>query len=322
MSGWITATGESQPNVQSNLAPENTQWEPKIETGMHAEVIFRDGQGFYVDHSGQKYQADQGVTTDEGILASARDEGGGLIHGRAVMASDQVTLPGGMPTSAAVAADLGFLQRNPDGTFSDMPEETTTGGGNDDNDSAAEESYAVPQFSIGNEGEAAMDKIVGHVEAGNAIKTMDEILNLGSVSENTLARMASEAGMEPDEMAATINTAHQGFYDAAASHLASRGVDTGEAFEAFIGANPRVFEALGASARSLVMNNDTSGLDEVADAFLEQADKFMTAEVEAALDDAGFKYRTDSNGGLIVITETGVEVPFQVAVRQKIVRFV
>ncbi|UWP91404.1 hypothetical protein K3X13_10010 [Aliiroseovarius crassostreae] len=317
MSEWITATGETQTNTQSNLLPEDAQRGPIIETSMHAEVIFREGEGFYVEHVGQEYQADQGVNTNDGILASARTEGGGLIHGRNVIASDQVILPGGMPTSAGVAADLGFLVRNPDGTFSEGTSSAEHGSDNS-NDATNNE---ASEFHIGDEGEVAMDTIVEKVEPGAAIAALNEVLANGQVSDGTLQRMAASAGMEPHQIAEMVNTAHAGFHEAATDHMANLGVTDEEAFDAFLNENPHAFGKLAEGARALVMGQGTEGLDTVASQFMEQADRYMTEDVIVALDTAGFEHRPDGKGGLIVITNDGMQVPFQVAVRQKIVRF-
>ncbi|MCC7408856.1 MAG: hypothetical protein IT442_12340 [Phycisphaeraceae bacterium] len=56
------------------------------------------------------------------ILGSARQrENGSVVVGRSVGPDDIVRLPGGMAVEASFAADHGFLVRNPDGSFSDVP---------------------------------------------------------------------------------------------------------------------------------------------------------------------------------------------------------
>lgn len=324
MTGWITASGESQTLSTSNLAPENAPRGPQTETSSHMEVTFRNGEATLTHNPGQEYQADQGVNTSGGVLASARTEGGGVIVARSLKGTDQVTLPGGMSTSINAAVTIGYLQRNPDGSFSETPMATAAaaGGGGDGNGDNSDEGEDGPaQFSLGDDGEKVMTEITSSFQPGDTIRAMDEVLNFGEVSESTLARMASQAGLEPSEVADKLNTAHTAFYEAATSHMGALGVTNGDAFEAFVNENPRWYGELSKGARDLVMSNNTEGLDTVADAFLEQADRYMADDVMDALEDAGYGHKSNGKGGLLVVLNDGTEVPFQVAVRQKIITF-
>lgn len=165
-----------------------------------------------------------------------------------------------------------------------------------------------------------MTEIRESVTPGDSIRAMDEVLQLGEVNENTLTRMASHAGLSPDEMSEKIEAAHSGFYDAASDYMAERGVVDEDAFAAFIAQNPQHMQGLTDAARSLVMNNDPTGFDGLADAFLEQADVFMTDEAKDALDAAGFEWAEVPGGGLKVIYE-GMPVSWKVAARQRLITF-
>ena len=59
----------------------------------------------------------------------------------------------------------------------------------------------------------------------------------------------------------------------------------------------------------------------MADAFLEKADRYMKDDVKAALKEAGYGHQTDGRGGLLVVLNSGAQVPFNVAVRQKVITF-
>lgn len=165
-----------------------------------------------------------------------------------------------------------------------------------------------------------MTEILDSVTQRASIKAMDEILQLGEVNENTLTRMASHAGLSPDEMSEKIEAAHLAFYGAASDYMAERGVVDEDAFAAFIAQNPQHMQGLTEAARSLVMNNDPTGFDGLADAFLEQADVFMTEEAKDALDAAGLGWAEVPGGGHKVIYE-GVPVSRNVAVRQRLITF-
>lgn len=319
MSNWITASGNVEST--SNLLPADAPRGTKIEHSSHMEITYRSGQSTIVDNSSREYQADQGVNTSDGILASARTEGGGLIVNRSLTGKDRVTLPGGMATRVEVAVSLGYLQRNPDGSYSETSMAAATGGGGNGDDDNGEGDEAPAEFTIGDEGEKAMAEIVQSFQPGAAIKAMDEIINRGEVSANTLALLASQAGLEPHQVAEKFNTAHAAFHSAAADHLATHGVTDEDSFDAFLNENPRWFGELAKGARDLVMSNSTKGLDAVADAFLERADRYMAEDVKDALEAAGYGHKSDGRGGLLVVFNSGTEVPFQVAVRQKIITF-
>lgn len=321
MSNWITAEGNS-PAPASNLL--NADQSGKAQT-----VVGNSG----LEVVGSKLTSHKGVEHTEGsapthyqgsVLATAKTEGGGVIVARSVRATDQVTLPGGMATRAEVAAHMGYLVRNPDGTFSDVPPSPTLKNPADvvtSNTPQAEPSADDEDgIEIGEEGAAAFKAITETVMPGDAIKAMDEILQRGEVSDNTLARMASMASEEPEQMVEKINAAHQGFYEAASAHMATLGVTDGDAFMSFLGSNPQQMQQMAEAARAWMMNGDTRGMDDVASRFMEQADQHMSEEVREALAEAGLEYQQTADGRLMVIVD-GVPVPWNVAVRQQIIRF-
>jgi hypothetical protein len=73
-------------------------------------------------------------------------------------------------------------------------------------------------------------------------------------------------------------------------------------------------------ARDLVMSNDTKALTGVAEAFLEQADRYAPEDVKTALDEAGYSYEEGPNGRLMVHVE-GYPIAWNVAVRQELIKF-
>ncbi len=113
-----------------------------------------------------------------------------------------------MTTNISAAIYAGFLTRNHDGSFSDVqtpkalknPAEEALKGAPKADLKPSEEQPAA--FSIGDDAEKAMAEITQNVWQSDSIKAMDEVFQLGGVSENTLGRMASAAGVEPDQMQA------------------------------------------------------------------------------------------------------------------------
>lgn len=329
MSEWISATTGEPAITTSPLRTETGKpHEANAVVGNGGlELTIRHGKGTLTGGGGFEVKNAADETYRGSVMATAATEGGGIIVNRAVRSNDRVTLPEGITTSAAVAASMGFLVRNHDGTFSDVPSKSVLKDpteasmpGKPDASPEGSTDDAQDGFTIGDEGEAAMTAIIDSVGDGVATLAMDEVLQLGEVSERTLNRMAVQAGVEPAEIAAQINAAHQGFHEAATARMAARGVTEEDAFMAFLGDNPQVAGKMFEGARSLVRGS-TGGIDEVADAFLEQADRYMPDAVKDALEDAGSQWQQGDNGRLFVVTEDGMRVPFNVAVRQQVIRF-
>ncbi|MFG6572538.1 hypothetical protein ACGYLO_13115 [Sulfitobacter sp. 1A13353] len=335
MSDWITTRGEV-PDGDTNLAPEarRGQGSTTVGTGGLETRTDADGNSYIVKQENQEYThgGDQGYQGS--IIGTARTEGGGVIVNRSANGTDRITLPNGMTTSIAAAVNIGMLTRNADGSYADVqtpealknpaqavPIWQAQGGPEDALEDAPEDE--APAFTIGDAGEEAMTALVESVSQGDMIKATDEILRLGGVSENTLARMAGHAGVEPDVMAAQIEAAHGGFYETATAHLAAHGVVNEDGFQAYLSENPQQMQKLLEASRGLPSSSDasvTDGLTEVAAAFVENGDKFMPQEVKDALDEVGFDYETGANGRILVKID-GYPVPWNVAVRQGLIKF-
>ncbi len=333
-SNWITAAGET-PDGDTNLTPEAQRGQATAVVGGRGleTRTAPNGESYILENRNQGYTngADEGFQGS--VIATARTEGGSLIMSRPPTVSDRVTLPNGMTTNISAAIHAGYLTRNSDGSFSDVktpetlknpadtapfgkPQETPEGGADE-----AEKQDEV--FTIGEEGEEALTSIFQSVPQGDIVRATDEILQLGGVSDNTLARMASIAGIEPEAMAAQIATAHQGFYDTASAHLEKHGVVNDEGFQAYLSDHPQQMRALIEASRGLLSSshaNVLGGLTDVAASFVENGDTYMPEEVKAALDEAGFSYEMGVNGRLMVKID-GYPVPWNVAVRQGLIKF-
>ncbi|WP_299789451.1 hypothetical protein [uncultured Marivita sp.] len=333
MSEWFTADGTPSPST-SNLTPEAFFAEEPASRaryevggrGLEVKTPFDGGAARLVASQNTEYQAGEDLGYQGSIIGSAKTEGGSPIVNRKVTLQDRVTLPGGMTTNVAAAVQIGLLVRNADGSFSDVVQPETLKNpaeiaryGAPEGGPEAEPEAAEQAFDLGDAGREALSVLSETTMPGDQIRAMDEVLQLGGVSENTMARLASQAGMEPEQMGEIINTLHQAYYDAATDHLAAHGVTNEDAFEAFLGDNPRLAREVLDGARALVMTNDTNALTDVADAFLEQADRYMPQDVTAALNEVGLPYRMD--GGRVFVNFDGQDVPWSIAVRQKLLKF-
>lgn len=330
MSKWINAKGETEQHV-SNLADGPQEANQLNGPQVSSETVWRNGVAAQKitprRESGEWTSAVPERPTTGSVMSTVAAHHGGPIIGRMPNGNDRVFVDG-METRIDAAVLNGYLVRNADGSFSDAaqpvlknPARAAMEGTHQGKPEAAGEVAGGEDFHIGEEGEAAMTSLLQGAMTSDVIRARDEILHHGGVTENTLGRMASAMNMEPSQAAEMVNAVHQGFYDTAMDHLADLGVTDEDALEAFIGANPQIAQSLPKVANDLFTNNDTSGLDALADKFMTQADRFMTEDVKAALEEAGYGWADDGQGGLRVVLAGGQQVSFEVAVKQKIITF-
>ena len=321
--GWITATGEAEAST-SNLADLDVRSGIKTEVGTHNSLEVT-GSGPVRANASAEYTLGQEAPTQGSVMASVKNHSGGGIYGRNPTGKDTVDV-GGIRTSIDVAVSMGMLVRNPDGSFSDVPEapnlkdpteaaqqgKPTADGG--EPDTAAE-------VTFGEAAEEALTGLIAGQQPGNLIKALDSTLNSGGeVDRGVLEKMASAASVEPEEMEQQIATVHSGVHEAATNILADHGVGDDDAFEAFINSTPGAAEKLAQAGRDLFMNSDTSGLTDLADAYVAKMDRFEGDYVKEMLTDAGYAFEGDASTG-IRVNVRGTMVPWEVAVKQKIITF-
>jgi len=226
-----------------------------------------------------------------------------------------------------VAADMGLVVRNPDGTFADNPAtlrnpatEAQAKAPSKEGTSNGKDKGEPEGVSFGETGDAAMADLMAGQNPGDLFKTVDSVLHHGDVDKATIERMASMAGVEPDEMETQVNTVWQGAYDAASDFMADVGIEDGEAFQAFITSDTKRMSDMMEAARNYFVHHKTEGLQTMADAYLPQMDRYETSRVRDMLTDAGYQF-ADKPGGGIDVMVNGVPVSWEVAVKQKIVTF-
>ena len=322
-SGWITATGEVEGST-SNLAGSDRPTNHQPETRFKGGLVSGSSGEMTPDVAAGEYILRPNDDASGGLMATVRTQSGSAIMGRSPRGNDVIMIEG-MPVDLNVAALLGYVTRNPDGSFSDkaapvrLKDPTAAAKAQGEREEAPKAQVEADDFGLSHEAQKALGKIAHNVMPGDAIKAMDSILMRGEADTHTIERMASQAKMEPHEMADLVNTAHHGFYDVATDMITEGGIDE-DAFIAFVGSDKGRGDAVVEAARAMVMTNDMAGLTELRDSFYEQADKFMPDETKAALTEAGFDFRDGADGLKVIVG--GMEVSFGVAVKQGIVKFV
>ena len=306
---------DSFGTAKSARAPTGAAMPIKTQVGESYAVDYGpNGEMKHSTSSGISHQTNKAAPAHLGILATARTAQNGAVTGRALNPNDTVAI-GNMRTSVASAEQNGWLVRNADGSYSEpgqnhtsFPEaasaENSTAdqqGGEDRSQKAAQsDQSAAEEFTLGDEGEKLLSEIVSTYDPATTSRAMDEAIMRGEFSDRTLAALAQKSGEDPATVAGKLVNAYEAFHDATMDRFAARGVVDEDALSAFVNDNPRYHEVAQRGARELATSNKTASLDSIADAFVEQADRYMPNDVKAALDQAGIPYRSDGKGGLVI----------------------
>ncbi len=317
MTNWITATGDVEASA-STIADKSITSQIKTEVG-NGGGWQSAGDGKAVSNPSTSYQARANDDDSGGIMATVRSPSGSMLMSRSPNGSDIIMYQGmGIPLS--VAANMGLVTRNPDGSFSDREAPAAL------KDPTAEAKAKAPAekatgatdgVTFGEAAEATLTELMGSQMPGDLIKTVDSVLLTGDVNAATIGRMASMAGVEPAEMTEKVATVWQGAYDAASDFM---GIENGEAFQAFITSDTQRKADMVEAARNFFMHNKTEGLQTMADAYLPAMDRYEGSRVKAMLTEAGYQFADRPGGGVNVLVN-GQPISWEVAVKQKIITF-
>jgi hypothetical protein len=294
-----------------------------------AEVTFANGQATTAPVRSNEFQAETGFEVPGDVMSTAKNPSGSAVMGRKITPSDTIETHG-QRMSVAIAMQLGFLTEDAAGNFvttatgqagakqADAPKgviQLASGG-------TVEEALANG-FVATPDGEAALATIIGTTHSDTQIAALTSFLqNDGVVDDRVLARMASQASVEPGEIAATIERAHAGMQEAVLKHLAPHGVYDHDAFTNFLHSDSRIHSRLMQSVRDLVTHNSTVGLETLAAEFAESADIVDPVNVEWALEDEGIPFTRNPRGGLVLdFTKEGYgQMPFKQALRAGLIK--
>lgn len=264
-------------------------------------------------HGANVFQAATDFEVSGDVLSTAKSLQGSPVVGRGVQASDTIQCHGQRMTIGQ-AIQLGFVGKDIAGNFTATPEgiagaadngapegkiELASGG-------TAEEAEAGG-FLGTPEAEEALSTITQHVTQETQVAALHSFLrNGGEVDQNTVNRMASQAGVEPAFMAETIEAAHEGMTTAIMEKLRPLGVYDPNVFAHYLHGDNQTHQRMIERARDLMMNNSTKGFEALTEDFAMAADKVDPAGVAEALTDSGIKFTRMAAGGyLLDLTEQG-----------------
>lgn len=318
MANWITATGEIEGSASTLTSPDSPA--PLGGSGIS------DG-GFRGRDTSAGFTARANDDESDGIMATVRSQAGSPIMTRNPNGNDLIKYQGATIT-LDVAAHLGLVTRNPDGSFSDKTTPAAlkdpTAGAKAPANKASEEKAEGEDGTVtfGEKAQATLQELLATQKhhPGNMFRAVDSVLHTGDLDATALERMASIEGVEPAEMRAKVETVWQGAYDTGTDILAEAGIEDEDAFQAFITSDPRRKSEFTEAARNFFVHSKPEGLRTMAEAYLPAMDRYEGARVKAMLNEAGWQFAEKAGGGINVIVH-GTQVPWEVAVKQKIITF-
>ena len=263
-------------------------------------------------HGANEFQAATDFEVAGNILSTAKNPSGSAVSHRPLQDNDTIACHGQRMTLGQ-AVSLGFVTKDIAGNFA----ATTTGtagaavgapkGKLELASGGTAEEAAAQDFRASPEAEDAFSAIAENVASETQVAALHSFLrNGGEVDQNTVNRMASQAGVEPETMAGTIETAHAGLKSAIMEKLRPLGVYDPAVFEHYLHQDNQTHQRLIESTRDLVMNNSTKGFEALAQDFAESADKVDPAGVADALNERGIKFtRMNAGGYLLDLTAQG-----------------
>jgi hypothetical protein len=239
-----------RPNT-SNLLEPGTGNSTRAGTAVHRW----DSSGFETTSS--KYQS---VTVGgpqenagDSVVASARTPWGVKADPYSLK-DDYVVSVGGLETTVAVARTMGLIARDPSGRYIDaasasepnVPEQSMQPAG---------DAFTSPQD------EAVLTDWVGRTSGGNQVRAFLEAMEEGEVHRNTVTALASEAGVSPEAMEATLGRVIGAFEKQAETVIARQGVPVGPFLQ---WAETNRSGELREAAMQMALSRDTSSLAELA----------------------------------------------------------
>jgi hypothetical protein len=293
------------------------------------EVTLSSGQMVTTAKVSNEFKAHGGFESPGDLMSTARGASGSPVVGRQLGMADTIQAHGYRMT-LAMAMELGFVSKDLAGNFVATAEGQAGATHSDAAKTASAlasggtaEEAAESTFMATPEGEAALSEIMAATSMDTQVNALNSILrNDGEIEPLALNRLASQAGIEPSEMAEIIERAHDGMQEAVLKHLAPFGVYDHAAFTAFVHGSPETHARLLASVRDLMMSNSTKGLESLARDFAECADTVDPEGVAAALGAAGIPFTVKQSGAFVLdLKSKGMgQMAFREAVRAGIIQ--
>ncbi|MFN3279580.1 MAG: hypothetical protein ACK41Y_14455 [Paracoccus hibiscisoli] len=282
-------------------------------------------------HGEGKWTSTSDLARGEGIERTVRNANGFPVLDRPYQAQDRVNIPGMNGVTLAQAAQLGFAKMNQDGSFSfsgeagsdraaapsNNPQGNPQGQPSGDTEGAPSDAET---FRISDSGEEAMTALVGSLPQSTQMAAINAVVETGNISPEMIDRMAQRSGQDPEELTRQVLAVHEGFYDAVMDRVGALGVHDDELFGDFINTDSRMARQMQQAVRDMVMNNDPTGFDSLAQKFTAELDLIDPESVTAALKGAGIQHRKSGSGEILLTMQGHPEVSYREAVKLGLIK--
>lgn len=206
----------------SNAAPEGSQ---NVVVNNRPGSISVSADGTVTTQRPQTLNVADFVNPAGGAFATARTKTGSPRLDGAFQPSDIINI-GGQEMQVSTAEMLGMVSRDGQGRYTEVQAGIDAAKAAPEVEEAVDDAkpFADPQA------EASFSSLVQGVSPGQQVTVMQELINSGEVSPNSLARASSEAQREPSEMSAHLSQVMQSFRSEAVAVVTSLGSDDPEGF--------------------------------------------------------------------------------------------
>ncbi|SCX87413.1 hypothetical protein [Paracoccus tibetensis] len=258
-----------------------------------------------------------------GIERSILSPTGSPVMNRSYQPSDTVEV-GGQRMALSMAANLGFVRMDGQGgySFSGNGDEARASGAADEGQPQGQQDDAPASdtFRASDEAETALTSLTQTLPHDAQMAALNVMVETGDISQEMVTRMAERSGQDPAALAQQIEQTRAGFYDAVMSRMGGLGVHDDELFGQFVEGDPALTRQMQQAVRDMMVQNDASGFDGLAQKFTAALDRIDPDAVMDALDASGIKHRR-GDGGTILMTLPGTgEVSYREAVRMGLVK--
>jgi hypothetical protein len=294
----VTLEDASQPRVKVVIGP----------------TILR-GDGTFDETGGaQSFNAFQMISdgSDGRIITTGKSKTGSPRAPSELRPEDLVKV-GDTDIEVRLAERMGFLKRLPDGTYQETGRAPTEEKQEEKPPEDTGEALADAQL------ESDLTAFVSGTDAGTQVKALMQLAENGEVNRSTLETAAAQLKMEPREVSAKLDIIADGFRDQAATFAKSHGIDDVQSFWDWA-REARGREFQGAMIRH-GMERSTSVYQPIIQAYLESYAERHPERALAITSKSGVTARKDPRTGEVLLNVPGRgEMPFQVAVRQRLIK--
>lgn len=282
--------------------------------GQQTGTITRD---FHRDVQGSE------LARGNGAEKTIRSAGGSPVFNRGYQHSDTIEVSGQRMT-LGMAANLGLIQSDGKGSFSFGSE-----AGSDRAVAAADEGQPQGQqedappgdtFRASDEAETALTSLTQNLSADVQMAALNAMVETGDISEEMVTRMAQRSGQDPAALAQQIEATRAGFYGAVMGRMGGLGVHDADLFGDFVEGDAAMKQQMQQAVRDMMMTNDASGFDGLAQKFTQALDRVDPDSVMDALDASGIKHRKGDGGTILLTMPTVGDVSYREAVRMGLIK--